>query len=99
MVSITDSEIVEKLKLMENKIKSKQNFSREDIQNCLNAVWGYGLSPNRKKEILKDMIVRTGVKKIGLKTLYTPRVGLVEGDKTLDFLSDLLSYRGVRERY
>jgi hypothetical protein len=98
-MALTDIEIIEKLLPIEKRIRAKNDFSREDVQLSLNAIWGKGFSPDRKKQILKEMITRTGVKKIGIKTLYTPRAGLIEGDKTMDFLSDLMSYQGVKERY
>jgi hypothetical protein len=97
-ILLTEAGIKIKLQDIESKIKQKNNFSREDVQTALNAIRGYGFSVDRKKEILKDMIARAGIKIIGLKTLYTPRQGLTETDKTLDFLSDIYSYHGVIER-
>jgi len=97
-ILLTEAGIKIKLKDIESKIKQKNDFSREDVQIALDSIRGYGFSPYRKKEILKEMMVRIGIKIIGLKTLYTPRQGLTETDKTLDFLSDIYSYHGVIER-
>jgi len=94
---ITDTEIEQRLLKIENKIKGKNDFSRDDVQKALNAIRGKGLRIEEKKEALKNMIGRTGVKNIGIKTLYTPRQGLKETDKTFEFLSDIKSYRGVLE--
>ena len=99
MAALNDIQVAEKLLPIEKRIRNMNNFSRADVQDSLNAIWGNGYSPDKKKEILKDMIARTGVKNIGIRTLYTPRAGLTEGDKTMDFLSDLMSYSGVKERY
>ena len=97
MAILTDLQIEDKLKSIENKIKSKNDFTREDIQNSLNAIWGNGFSVERKKEILTAMIKRSGVKIEG--AFYQPRIrSYGYGDKTYSFLSDIESYRGVRER-
>ncbi len=97
MATLTDLQIEEKLKNIENKIKAKNDFTREDIQNSLNAIYGYGFSPADKKDILKAMIKRTNVKIEGV--FYTPRIRSMDyGDKTYSFLSDLETYRGIRER-
>lgn len=98
MEKLSDLEIERKLEPIAKKIKAKNDFSRADVQEALNRIYGQGLSPDRKKEILKKMIEGTGIKKIGLKTLYTPREDFREEDKTLKFLDDLYSYRGVVER-
>lgn len=97
MADITLKYIQDKLKPVEKKIKAKMNFSREDVQLALNAIRGLGLSPDLKKQILTDLINGIGIKKIGIRTLYTPRIDLKEVDKTMEFLSDLYSYRGVVE--
>ena len=98
MIKITEIEIQNKLKDIENKIKAKNNFTRADIQESLNKIRGYGFSPDYKKEKLSEMVTRTGIKDIGIRTIYTPREGLKEEDKTLAFLSDIYSYTGVIER-
>ena len=93
----TDLQIEEILKNIEKKIKAKNDFTREDIQNSLNVIYGYGFSIDRKKEILTAMIKRSNVKIEG--AFYSPRIrSYGYGDKTYSFLSDILSYRGVRER-
>ena len=82
------------LKDIEDKIKSKNNLFREDIQNVFDRLKGKGYSLDSKKQILIDLVVRTGYKKIGIRTLVTPRQGLEETDKTFDFVDDLKSYNG-----
>jgi len=97
MASLSDIETEEKLKKIENSIKARNTFTREDIQNSLNAIWGYGFSIERKKEILTAMIKRSNVKIEG--AFYSPRIRSNDyGDKTYSFLSDIESYRGIRER-
>jgi len=98
MAKLTEIEIQNKFKDIENKIKAKNNFTRTDIQEALNGIKGYGYSPDYKKEKLKEMIGRTGVKVIGIRTLYEPRGNLKEEDKTMDFLKDIYSYSDVIER-
>ena len=94
---LTDLQIEEKLKKIETNIKAKNDFTREDIQNSLNAIWGNGFSIERKKEILTAMIKRSNVKIEG--AFYSPRIRAYDyGDKTYSFLSDIETYRGVRER-
>jgi len=94
---ITDIEIEKRLKDIENTIKSKNDFSRADIQKALNRIKGKGMFISEKKIALRKMIGRTGVKDIGIRTTYTPRQGLKEEDKTLKFLDDIKSYRGILE--
>ena len=97
MASLTNIEIINKLKPIESKIKAKNTFYREDIQLALNAIWGQGLSPDKKKEILSAMIGRTGVKIE--RSFYSSRIQNYEyGDRTYAFLDDLDTYRGIRER-
>jgi len=98
MAKLTEIEIQNKFKDIENKIKAKNNFTRTDIQEALNGIKGYGFSPDYKKEKLKEMIGRTSVKVIGTRTILTPRDDLKEVDKTMDFLKDIYSYSGVIER-
>ena len=98
MVKLTEIEIQNKFKNIEKNIKGRNNFTRADIQEALNGIRGYGFSPDFKKEKLKEMIGRTGVRDIGFKTLYQPRGDLKEEDKTMDFLKDIYSYDGVIER-
>ncbi len=94
---LTDLQIEEKLKKIETNIKAKNDFTREDIQNSLNAIWGNGFSVERKKEILTAMIKRSNVKIEG--AFYSPRIRSYDyGDKTYSFLSDIETYRGIRER-
>jgi hypothetical protein len=97
-MKLSEVEIRNKLSDIEKKIKGKNDFTRADIQTALNQLRGYGYSPEYKKEKLTEMIRRTGVKEIGIRTTYTPREGLKETDKTNDFLKDIYSYIGVIER-
>ena len=96
---LSNKQIELKLKDIEDIIKSRDDFTRYNIQSALDSIKGMGLNINDKKMILKKMIERSGVKKIGLKTSYEPRQELKEGDKTFKFLDDILSYRGVIEEY
>ena len=98
MAKLTEIEIQNKFKNIEKNIKGRNNFTRADIQEALNEIRGQGFSPDYKKEKLKEMIGRTGVRDIGFKTLYQPRGDLKEEDKTMDFLKDIYSYDGVLER-
>lgn len=98
MPKLTEIEIQNKFKNIEKKIKAKNNFTRADVQEALNKIRGYGFSPDYKKEKLKEMIERTGIKDIGIRTLYQPRGDLKEEDRTNDFLRDIYSYIGVIER-
>jgi len=98
MAKLTDIEIQNKFKNIENRIKTGGYFTRTDIQESLNKIRGYGYSPDYKKEKLKEMIGRTGVRDIGFKTLYQPRGDLKEEDKTFNFLKDIYSYSDVIER-
>ncbi len=79
---------------IENKIKSKNNLFREDVQNVLDRLKGKGYSLDFKKQSLIDLLTRTAIKKVGIRTLVTPRQNLEEIDKTFDFLDDLKSYNG-----
>jgi hypothetical protein len=98
MVKLTEIEIQNKHKDIENRIKARDNFTRTDIQEALDKIKGYGYSPDYKKEKLKEMILRTEVKDIGIRTIFEPRGNLKEEDKTFDFLNDIYSYIGVIER-
>jgi len=97
IIKPSNKQIEEKLKVIEGGIKLKKNFTRYDIQSALDLIAGYGYSVADKKNFLKELILRSGVKKIGIKTNWTPREDLEEEDKTLKFLDDILSYRGVIE--
>ena len=98
-MKLTDIEIQKKIKPIEDKIKFGRAINREDIQNALDMIKGQGLSPDSKKAILKSMVGRTGVKKIGMVTNLVPRNDIMgEVDKTYDFLNDIYSYKGVIEK-
>ncbi len=79
---------------IEDKVKSKNSLLREDIQNAFDRLKGKGYSLDSKKQILIDLVMRTGYKKVGIRTLVTPRQNLEETDKTFDFTDDLRSYNG-----
>ena len=97
MAKLTDIEIQDKFKNIENRIKTGGYFTRTDIQEALDKIRGYGYSPDFKKQKLSEMIKRTEVKIVGIRTTYTPREDLKEEDKTMDFLKDIYSYSGVIE--
>jgi hypothetical protein len=98
MATLEEKQIETDLKDIENKIAGKKSFTREDIQNALNKIHGKKHSPDKKKEILKSLISRTGVKAKGVKNMYTPSEELSIVDKTFGFLDDLLSYQGFIEK-
>ena len=89
---------MEKLKPIEDKIKFKKSINRSDIQDALDMIKGQGLSPDSKKAILKSMVGRTGVKKVGIRTILKPRDDIEEVDNTYAFLGDIYSYKGVIEK-
>jgi len=88
-----------RLKKVKNRIKAKNNFCRSDIQEAIDLIINDCQTYNKLKKTLQDMIKESGVKKIGIRTVYTPRDGLKEVDKTLEFIKDLRSYKGVEERF
>ena len=98
MAKLTDIEIQDKFKNIENRIKTGGYFTRNDIQEALDKIKGYGYSPDFKKQKLSELIKRTNVKVIGIRTIFEPRGNLKEEDKTMDFLKDIFSYDGVIER-
>lgn len=87
-----------KLKPIEDKIKFKNSINRSEIQDALDMIKGQGLSPDSKKAILKSMVGRTGVKKIGIRTILKPRDDIEEEDTTYAFIGDIFSYKGVIEK-
>jgi hypothetical protein len=99
MAKLSDKQIEDKLKPIENRIKYNNNFTRADVQEMINSIIYHVESYDELKKHLEDMIIRTGVKKIGIRTMYTPRQGLTEEDKTLSFLKDLRSYQLIGERF
>lgn len=98
MASLSEKQIEIDLKDIENDIKNKKSFTRADIQKALDKLYGKKLSPDSKKEILKKLISRTDVKKIGISNTYTTREELSLVDKTYGFLNDLNSYKGFIEK-
>lgn len=94
----TEIEIQNKFKDIEKRIRAKKTFTRADIQEALDKIKGQGYSPDYKKQKLSEMIGRTEVKIIGMKTVLEPRGNLEEVDKTNDFLKDIYSYSDVIER-
>ena len=92
-------QLEDKLKLIETKIKNKNNFNREDVQNAIHIAIKNCDNLRELKDTIKAMITRTGVVKIGFKTFYTPRTELEEENKTFGFLSDIKSYMGIRQKY
>ena len=98
MATLEEKQIETDLKDIENLITGKKSFTREDIQNALNKIYGKKHSPDKKKEILTALITRTGVKVKGIKNMYTPSEELSIEDKTFGFLNDLNSYQGFIEK-
>jgi len=96
MVTLEDKQIEIDLKDIENTIRNKNKFDREDIQKALDKIYGKKYNPDRKKEILKNLIERTSVKIQGIQTIFNGNE-LENVDKTYDFLKDLDSYRGFIE--
>jgi hypothetical protein len=99
MAKLTDKQIEDKLKPIENKIRNLNNLTRGDIQDMINTIIWYMESYDELKKYMEEMVVRTGVKNIGVRTTYTPRQGLKEEDKTLHFIKDLRTYRLIEERF
>jgi uncharacterized protein Smg (DUF494 family) len=98
MAKLEDKQIEADLKDIESKIAGKKSFTREDIQNALDKLHGQKINPDRKKEILKNLVTRTGVKVKGIKNMYTPNEELSIVDKTFGFLDYLNSYPGFIEK-
>ena len=98
MVKLEDKQIETNLKDLENKIKDKKSFTREDIQNALDKLKGQKINPDRKKEILTALITRTSVKVKGIKNYFANDEELSLVDKTFGFLNDLNSYQGFIEK-
>jgi hypothetical protein len=99
MAILSEAQITDKLKPIENKVKQRNNLYREDIQAMINTII-YNVSSYKDLcKYLEDMVRRTGVKNVGIRTKYVPREGLYEVDKTLDFIKDLRTYLLVNERF
>ena len=100
MAKLTDVQIEAKLKLIENRIKNRNNIYRGDIQEIINKIIGNVDSlPELEAQIKKLVVDRAGIKKFGVKTFLTPRADIGEEDITLKFLPDLRSYLRVNERF
>lgn len=98
MLTLEKKQIEQKLKDIENLLKSNNKITRKDIQNVLDRIKGYGYSPETKKEIIEELIIRTGIKLIKPKILTEPRRDTdIFEDATKNFLNDIYSYRGVIE--
>ena len=99
-MKITELKIIEKLMPIEKKIKANpRKFSREHLNHAIQTILYNCESFDELIEQLKKLTVRAGIKIIGMKTLYTPRGDLEEIDKTNDWIKDVLTYDGVRERF
>ena len=98
MATLEEKQIETDLKDIENLVKGKKSFTREDIQNALNKLHGKKHSPDKKKEILVSLITRTGVKVKGINNYFAGNEELSMTDKTFGFLDDLNSYQGFIEK-
>jgi len=98
MITLEDKQIESDLKDIETLITNKKSFTREDIQNALDRLKNKKINPDRKKEILKNFISRSGVKVIGIKSYFTGDEKLSIVDKTFNFLDDLYSYKNFVEK-
>lgn len=97
---LTDLQIIEKLLPIENKIKANpKRFSREHLNRAIQLILYNVESFDKLIQHISGLLKRAGVRLIGIKTLYTPRADLEEIDKTNDWIKDVLSYDGVRERF
>jgi len=77
---------------VETKLKSDKRLFRSTIQECVNALKYKNMDLEEKKEAIKDMVKRLGIRVIGFPSLYTPRMDMQEKEKTMDFLDDIKSY-------
>lgn len=99
-MKLTQLQVIDTLMPIEKKIKANpRKFSREHLNDAIQSILYSCESFDELIEQLKKLTVRAGVKVIGMKTLYTPRGDLEEVDKTNDWIKDVLTYRGVRERF
>ncbi len=103
--TLTDKQIEDKCKDIENKIKSKgkDRIYRKDVQDIINRII-YDVSSLRDldEQIGKLVVDRAGVEEFGVKTFLTPRQGrehLYEENITLKFVKDLRSYLKVNKRF
>ena len=98
MATLEDKQIETNLKDIENKIKDRKSITREDIQNALDKLKNQKINPDRKKEIITNLITRTFVKVKGIKNYFASDEDLSMVDKTYEFLNDLNSYSGFIEK-
>ncbi len=103
MAKLSDVQIEQKLKDIENRIKNRNDIYRGDIQEIINRIIYDVSSLGELEEQIRKLIVdRAKIQKFGVKTFLTPRAGreeLYEKDITLKFISDLPSYLRVKERF
>ena len=98
MLTLEKKQIEQSLKDIETGIKGNKKITRKDVQDMFDRIKGYGYSPETKKEIIRDLIIRTGIKLIKPKILTEPRRDTdIFEDATKNFLNDIYSYRGVIE--
>lgn len=99
-MNLSEQKIIDKLMPIEKKIKANiRKFSREHLNDAIQSILYDVESFDELIASLKALTKRAGIKVIGIKTLYTPRIDLDEVDKTNDWIKDVLSYKGVRERF
>ncbi|MFA5151501.1 MAG: hypothetical protein WC554_02960 [Clostridia bacterium] len=98
MATLEDKQIETDLKDIESVMKNKKTLTREDIQKALDKIHGKKYSPEKKKEILKNLVIRTNVKVKGIQNYFSGSEELAIVDKTFNFLNDLESYNGFMEK-
>lgn len=110
MAKLTDTQIEEKCKDIENKIKYQNDVYRADIQDIINRIIYNVESLGELEDQIKMIIVdRAKIKQFGLKTFYQPKVSkedlrnedYIKEDITLKFIQkgELLTFLKVKERF
>lgn len=84
---------------VEAKIRSKNTYDREDIQNIINNVVNSCKSYQELKDKVKEVIEKSGAKIEKPASYFANRPSGERRDGTLDVLNDLRSYRPVNDRF
>ncbi len=99
-MKLSEQQIIDKLMPIEKRIKANpRKFSREHLNDAIQKILYDVESLDELIGSIKELTKRSGVKIIGIKTLYTPRQDSDEVDKTNDWIKDVFSYKGVKERF